>query len=114
MPKVLPEYLEQRRAQIVDAAAACFSRKGFHQSTMQDICEEATLSPGAVYRYFRSKEEIIEAMCERGQSQNAEAIEAAMGRGATLDVFDDLIRTFFIELDNLRSAEFCALNVELI
>src|SRR3954471_7288814 len=95
MPKVLPEYLELRRQQIVDAAAACFTRRGFHLTTMQDICDEAGMSPGAVYRYFRSKEEIIEAMCARGQSQNAEAIEAAMAHERTKDVFEALISTFF-------------------
>jgi AcrR family transcriptional regulator len=55
MPKVTEAHLEARRQQILDAALACFSRRGFHQSTMQDICQEAELSPGAVYRYFRSK-----------------------------------------------------------
>ncbi|MGE0685263.1 MAG: TetR/AcrR family transcriptional regulator, partial [Dehalococcoidia bacterium] len=45
MPKVLPEYLELRRQQILDAAAACFTRAGFHQTTMQDICAESDLSP---------------------------------------------------------------------
>jgi AcrR family transcriptional regulator len=72
------------------------------------------LSPGAVYRYFRSKEDIIAAQAERGQAQNAEAIEAAMQQPETLGVFNELIRTFFIEMENLKSAEFCALNVELI
>lgn len=114
MPKVLPEYLELRRQQILDAAAACFSRKGFHHSTMQDICEEAELSPGAVYRYFSSKEEIIEAMCLRGQSENAQAIELAMAQGGTLDAFNELIRIFFLEIDSLHSAEICTINVELI
>jgi AcrR family transcriptional regulator len=114
MPKVLPEYLELRRQQILDAAAACFSRRGFHQTTMQDICEESGLSPGAVYRYFPGKEAIIEGMTARGQNQNAEAIEYAMSKERTLDVFDELIRIFFIELESLRSAEICALNVELI
>ena len=61
MPKVLPQYLETRRQQIIDAAAACFARSGFHRTTMQDICNEAELSPGAVYRYFQSKEDIIQA-----------------------------------------------------
>jgi AcrR family transcriptional regulator len=111
MPKVLPEYLELRRQQIVDAAAACFARKGFHHSTMQDICEEADLSPGAVYRYFRSKEEIIEAMCTRGHSEDVERIHAIMAGGETLEVFENLIRAFFMELEN---RELCILSIELL
>ena len=52
MPKVTEAHLEARRQQILDAASACFSRQGFHQTTMQGICREVDLSPGAVYRYF--------------------------------------------------------------
>jgi AcrR family transcriptional regulator len=111
MPKVLPEYLELRRQQILDAAAACFTRNGFHQTTMQDICEQADLSPGAVYRYFRSKTEIIQAMCFRGQMEDVETIRTAMTEGTTLAVFEELIRSFFNELDN---REICALTVELL
>jgi AcrR family transcriptional regulator len=115
MPKVLPEYLELRRQQILDAAAACFSRRGFHLSTMQDICEEAGLSPGAVYRYFHSKEEIIEAMCERGQNQNTETLSIALEQKQTIDIFEELIRLFFGDLESgVRDMQICALNVELI
>ncbi|HLF79580.1 MAG TPA: TetR/AcrR family transcriptional regulator [Dehalococcoidia bacterium] len=114
MPKVLPEYLELRRQQILDASAACFARRGFHQTTMQDICLQSDLSPGAVYRYFRSKEEIIEAMCAHGQRQNAEVIEGVRAQRSTADAFDELIRIFFLELGDLRSFETCALNLELI
>src|SRR5580765_1646852 len=95
MPKVLPEYLEQRREQILDAAAACFARRGFHQTTMQDICEEAELSPGALYRYFRSKEELIEGMCARSGGENAGRIEGAMAQDDTLVVIDALCEAFF-------------------
>jgi AcrR family transcriptional regulator len=110
MPKVLPEYLEQRRQQILDAAAACFSLKGFHQTTMQDICTEAELSPGAVYRYFQSKEEIIQAMCSRGNHEDVELIHGAMQLDGTLDVFDELLRIFFAGIDN---RELCVLMIEL-
>src|SRR2546426_7751892 len=51
MPKVTDAHLEARRQQILDAATECFARKGFHRSTMHDICQMAELSPGAVYRY---------------------------------------------------------------
>ena len=114
MPKVLPEYLELRRQQILDAAAACFARRGFHLTTMQDICKEAELSPGAVYRYFPSKESIIEAMCEHGQNENASAMEQALASGSTLQAFEELIRLYFLELENLRSMQTCAVTLELI
>lgn len=115
MPKVLPEYLELRREQILDASAACFSRRGFHATTMQDICKEADLSPGAVYRYFPSKESIIQAMCDHSANTNVEAIRAALDEaGDTWAVFTDLIRRFFVELESLKTPAACALNVELI
>lgn len=61
MPKVTSEHVEDRRRQIIDAAYRCFARKGFHQTTMRHICAEAGLSAGAIYTYFKGKEEIIEA-----------------------------------------------------
>ena len=115
MPKVLPEYLALRRQQILDASAACFARRGFHATTMQDICKEADLSPGAVYRYFPSKESIIQAMCDHSASSNLQAIKAALDdAGNTWAVFTDLIRRFFTELESLKSSADCALNVDLI
>ncbi|MFC5752708.1 TetR/AcrR family transcriptional regulator [Actinomadura rugatobispora] len=62
MPRVSEEHLERRRQQILDAARACFIRKGVHETSMQDIFTESGLSAGAVYRYFKSKNEIIEAI----------------------------------------------------
>lgn len=56
---------ESRRKQVLEAACACAMRRGFHQTSMQEICLEAGISPGTVYRYFRGKEEIIAALCER-------------------------------------------------
>jgi AcrR family transcriptional regulator len=75
MPKVSEEHLAARRRQILDAALVCFSRSGFHQTSMQQIFEESGLSPGAVYRYFKGKEEIVRAIAE----------ETLRGFGATLE-----------------------------
>lgn len=109
MPRVLPEYLELRRRQIIEAAAACFDREGFHRTSMQDICREAELSPGAIYRYFRSKEEIIEAMGEEHLRRDLELIEAARRQEDTLEVFEELARLFF----NRFQLENAACDVEL-
>ncbi len=64
MPKVSEEYLEARRRGILVAAQRCVSRKGIQGTTMRDICRAANLSPGAVYRYFPSKDEILGALAE--------------------------------------------------
>jgi TetR/AcrR family transcriptional regulator, transcriptional repressor of aconitase len=59
MPKVTEEHVEARRRQILSAALRCFAREGFHRTTMQDIFREAELSPGAVYSYFKGKDELV-------------------------------------------------------
>ena len=78
MPKVSPEHLEARRRQILDAALTCFDRAGFHGSSMQDIFDEVGLSTGAVYRYFSSKEEIIEALADQRHAKEAALITEAL------------------------------------
>jgi AcrR family transcriptional regulator len=72
VPRVSEAHRERRRRQILDAARQCFVREGFHQTSMQDILGAAGLSAGALYRYFGSKEEIVEAIA-------AEAVGRVMG-----------------------------------
>jgi AcrR family transcriptional regulator len=89
-----------RREQILAAARACFLRQGLHNTSMQDLIAEADLSVGAVYRYFRSKNEIINAIAETvtggilGQLTDVVArrlpLIEAMSR--VLDVVDDQLK----------------------
>jgi len=65
MPKLAPRTQHARREHILDAAERCFISKGFHHATMDDICREAHVSPGALYTYFVSKEALIIGLCER-------------------------------------------------
>jgi AcrR family transcriptional regulator len=65
MPRVSDEHLAARRQQILDAAKVCFSRDGFHATSMQDVIAEAGLSVGAVYRYFKSKQELVTSIAEQ-------------------------------------------------
>jgi AcrR family transcriptional regulator len=75
VPVVSDAHRERRRQQILEAARRRFAREGFHQTTMQDILGEAELSAGALYRYFRSKQEIIAAIAEEALAQ----VTAPMG-----------------------------------
>jgi AcrR family transcriptional regulator len=64
VPRVSADHLTARREQILAAARICFLRNGLHSTSMQDLIREADLSVGAVYRYFKSKNEIISAIAE--------------------------------------------------
>ena len=61
----------ERRNRILDAAETCFVRSGFHRTTMQDVASEAAMSPGNLYRYFRSKDAIVGGLAERDRAQMA-------------------------------------------
>jgi AcrR family transcriptional regulator len=63
-PEITTTATQAPRQRIIDAAVACFKRDGFHGASMQQICAEANMSPGALYRYFPSKVSIITAIAE--------------------------------------------------
>jgi len=57
-----PQREARNRREILKAARACFSRHGFHQTTMRQIIEQSGKSAGSVYHYYSSKENIVEAI----------------------------------------------------
>jgi TetR/AcrR family transcriptional regulator, transcriptional repressor of aconitase len=72
VPKITEERREARREQILDAARACLQEYGLEAVSMEMIITRSGLSTGAVYGYFKGKEEIINAVVTEGT--------AAMGR----------------------------------
>jgi AcrR family transcriptional regulator len=64
MPKVVPEYKEEAKSRILDAANKVFAEKGYHEATMDDIAKRLGVSKGAIYLYFSSKEDLFEEMCK--------------------------------------------------
>ncbi len=114
MPKVSDAHLEARRQQILDAAEACFSREGFHQTSMQDICREAGLSPGAVYRYFSSKEEIIAASCQACQQANVYFIQSVTANGnSAIGMLDQLVERGFGIMADAETLGHMLMNIQL-
>jgi TetR/AcrR family transcriptional regulator, fatty acid metabolism regulator protein len=60
--------VEEKRRQLLDAAVRVFARKGFHASRVGDIAEEAGVAHGLLYHYFRSKDEVLEAVFDENWS----------------------------------------------
>ena len=54
--------VEDKRRQLLDAAVRVFARKGYHASRVGDIAEEAGVAHGLLYHYFKSKDQVLEAV----------------------------------------------------
>jgi len=50
---------EERRTQILAAAARVFARKGFERATMSDVAREAGVAAGSIYNYFKKKSDLL-------------------------------------------------------
>jgi AcrR family transcriptional regulator len=91
VPKVSDEYLEERRQEIICAAEICFANQGIHGTTLEDIRNEAGVSKGAVYHYFKSKEDLVDGLRDRSRVEDTMTIEdLVQGENA----FDDICNLF--------------------
>jgi TetR/AcrR family transcriptional regulator, repressor for uid operon len=97
MPKLKPATQAARRDHILDAAEHCFARAGFHRTTMQDICKAASVSPGALYVYFDSKEALIAGLCERDRAEFAERFAELAKAPDFLTALNKLAEHYFAE-----------------
>jgi TetR/AcrR family transcriptional regulator, transcriptional repressor of aconitase len=104
MPKVSEEHREQRRRQILDAARRCVARKGFHQTSMQDVFAESGLSAGAVYRYFKSKDDIIRAIATDSQRAVTGVLEEILNE-ETLPSLEEIIGRFAGRVESLTAGD---------
>ena len=109
-----PDLADRRRRQIMDAAIACFRRRGFHQATMQEICAEANISAGALYRYFASKTDIIAAIAEDKHSDSDTVFMDAARKGPAIEALSLIARDFFEKFEDGDGALICDILAECI
>ncbi|MDP2802792.1 MAG: TetR/AcrR family transcriptional regulator [Phreatobacter sp.] len=110
MPRIDTAQRIDRKTAILDAAERCFVRSGFHGASMSDICGEAGMSPGNLYRYFPSKEAMIEGLCERDFAEVGEGFSALAQAPDIWTAFEALARFHMIE----EPRESCQLWVEIM
>ncbi|MEW6605366.1 MAG: TetR/AcrR family transcriptional regulator [Thermoproteota archaeon] len=65
MPKVTSMYKAELKEKIIQAAIESFSQSGYDRTKMEDIAKRLGLSKGTLYLYFKSKEDLFIAICER-------------------------------------------------
>ncbi len=86
----------ERREAILHAAERCFTRHGFHRTTMQIVAREAGMSPGNIYRYFPSKNAIVEGMVERDREEARRRFALIDRAQPFWEQFVELGRTYFV------------------
>ncbi len=92
----------ERTRQILDAAMAVFARLGFRQARMDDIAQDAGVSKGTLYRYFKSKDDLIAAILHRIAARELDTVRALeSGTGTTSERLLQITRTMAAAVDRL-------------
>jgi TetR/AcrR family fatty acid metabolism transcriptional regulator len=92
----------QRTQEVLEAAIKVFARMGFHKARMDDIAQEASVSKGVLYFYFKSKDAIIEALLKQIFSRSLHMQELMQTEGSVRDHLLELTDTFGREVQIMK------------
>ncbi len=109
-PVTRAERRDHQTQRIMEAARRCFLRSGFQGASMHQICAEAGMSPGALYRYFPSKESMIAAITKADREQDAE-IFAVMFENP--DVIDGFVKAAMAHVRHMHESGNAPLFAEI-
>ncbi len=98
---------DQTRDRIVDAAYRALVKRGYHETSMKDIAEEAGVAPGLAHYYFETKEDLLVAAIERGcapllEELTRQGIPLEGGVPAGMDAYEAARRGFELTKEELR------------
>jgi TetR/AcrR family transcriptional regulator, transcriptional repressor of aconitase len=111
--RVTQEHVDARRDSILGAAAQLFARKGISGATMAEIANEADLSAGAIYRYFKSKEDLVRAVFDDASVRNHHLFHGAADTATSpMHALELVGRKVWVELDD-RDALICDIQMTL-
>lgn len=100
----ITEKARQTREGVLQAALRLFQQKGFDETTMRDIAREASLSVGAAYYYFRTKDELVLAFYEQIQHETTGEVDSIVAASPDFRTrLERLIRFKFQQLASYRS-----------
>jgi AcrR family transcriptional regulator len=101
--KVSVKNIAKRKEQIVKAAISAFARTGLKETSMDDIVRESGLSKGAIYWYFKSKDELIsELLNEFFDPREVKKIERLLANGTAEARIDKFIEYMVEEMKKMQ------------
>ncbi|MBL0057998.1 MAG: TetR/AcrR family transcriptional regulator [Elusimicrobia bacterium] len=90
MSRTRSEPLEVRRRRVMEAAAAALVEKGYHDVKLEDIAKRAGLSKGALYLYFKDKEDIFAAVLSDVVDRIEGRLLAVQQKGPALEALSEM------------------------
>jgi AcrR family transcriptional regulator len=106
-----PERAQGRRMQVLDAAAVCFARSGFHGASMAQISKQAGMSAGHIYNYFDSKDAIIMAFVAlRVEHVTNRLLHVGEQADPLAFMFDEIVEI----VDEHLNPEFWSISMEMV
>jgi AcrR family transcriptional regulator len=84
MPRLTAAHEQEVRERIVGAALQVFGEKGFHGATIQDVVRRSGLSVGAIYTYFKGKEDLFLATCDLASGRGLGELAARIATGGSI------------------------------
>jgi len=114
LPKLKPEELETRRQEIIDAARTCFLRSGFHRTTTDEICKQASITPGGLYHYFAGKDEIIAAVIQQQAKSAIDRTRSILDdAGGMRGAFGEVAQQFMGTMNDPNIDDVVRLEIEI-
>ena len=104
MPRITQQHEQQVRQRIAAAALRVFGEHGFHRATIQDVVRESGLSVGAIYTYYKSKDELFLSICDMTVEETVTALAARLPAGSTVAGKLALAIGFFLDTVDAFSA----------
>jgi AcrR family transcriptional regulator len=94
---------QERNDVIIDAAMVLFQRKGYEQTTMEEIAARADISPPTLYRYFPRKTELLIALFWKERERLAGALEAFHKKSAPWDAVSAVAGLLYLNNSGIRT-----------
>ncbi len=111
-PKVSDEHKMMMQDKILSASRTLFSKKGYHETSMDDIVKVSGFSKGAIYGYFKSKEELFFELQKRNAAMSLDGLKSLIAQEKTaiakLEKAADLVFASICEV----SEEVCRMDLE--
>ena len=106
MPRVVPEYKEDAKRRIIEAAMDVIAERGCDQMTIDDVAKKLGVTKGAVYWYFKSKEELVAAVLDKFRGDIERTSYEAFYNRPIEEVIAQLFERFSLTDDRQRAIFF--------